>query len=555
MYRQRKPTAGVEHPAGTDKSPYVPEAQDYGRRGDKASRGALPVSAAASPRREAWKQGSNMSKREKRSRSVLMPALALTAGLALCCASRIEAEGAAQKQEAPSVDEIKLEVPAKIPTYYNLAKQGKKPKVRSQGNTGTCWAFSAVSAIESDLLPDRQISLSADHMSLSNGFNATQDDGGDYYMIMSYLSDWKGPVLEEEDPYGDGESPEGLKPALHVQEVRLLTGLSHAQVKRVILEHGAVQSSLCLDRERTDTDDYHYYNALTGAYFDPLMENVDHDVLILGWDDDYSRENFRIKPRSDGAWICQNTWGESFGEDGIFYVSYEDHNLLRQGGAAYARIEDVDNYDQVYENDSLGWQGRQGYETEGCWFAGAFTAEEEEELAAVGIYSAGPGTTCSVYVIPDFQGAKDLKAMEACGHRADLGSTVGSGQSTDTAETGDSGQSADTGETVDSGQSADAVPQPVAERMMDTAGFFTIDLNQSIPLAAGQHFAVAVWIETPGEKNPVVVEMVKDEYTKNVKLEGRHTWVSADGKYWENTQKKYQTNVCLKAYTKRRKET
>lgn len=484
-----------------------------------------------------------------------MPALALTAGLALCCASHIETEGAAQKQEAPSVDEIKLEMPAKLPTYYNLAKLGKKPKVRSQGNTGTCWAFSAVSAIESDLLPDREISLSADHMSLSNGFDITQDDGGDYYMIMSYLSDWKGPVLEEEDPYGDGISPEGLKPALHVQEVRLLTGLSHDQVKRVILEHGAVQSSLCLDRERTDTDDYHYYNVLTGAYFDPLMENVDHDVLILGWDDNYSRENFRIKPRSDGAWICQNTWGESFGEDGIFYVSYEDHNLLRQGGAAYARIEDVDNYDQVYENDSLGWQGRQGYETEGCWFAGAFTAEEEEELAAVGIYSAGPGTTCSVYVIPDFQGAKDLKVMEACGHRADPGSTAESGQSTDTAETGDSDQSADTVETAESDQSADTVPQPVAERMMDTAGFFTIDLNQSIPLAAGQHFAVAVWIETPGEKNPVVVEMVKDEYTKNVRLEGRHTWVSADGKYWENTQKKYQTNVCLKAYTKRRKET
>ena len=493
-----------------------------------------------------------MSKRKRNSRQVLMPALILTAGLALCCTFRIEAEEAAaekkqeaiaeEKQEATAADETKQHKPAKLPTYYNLAEQGKKPKVRSQGNTGTCWAFSAVSAIESDLLPDREISLSADHMSLSNGFCTTQDDGGDYYMIMSYLSDWKGPVLEEEDPYGDGESPDGLKPALHVQEVRLLTGLSHNQVKRLILEHGAVQSSLCLDRERTDTDDYHYYNALTGAYFDPLIENVDHDVLILGWDDDYSRENFRIKPRSDGAWICQNTWGESFGEDGIFYVSYEDHNLLRQGGAAYARIEDADNYDHVYENDSLGWQGRQGYETEECWFAGAFTAEEEEELAAVGLYSTRPGTTCKVYVIPDFSEAKDLKVMAVYGEGADADKTEESAQDTDTAEADDSRQD------------AEAVPQPAAEMTMDTAGFFTIDLGQSIPLKAGQRFAVAVWIETPMETNPVAVEMVKDKFTENVTLEGRQTWVSVDGKNWENTQKKYRTNVCLKAYTKHRKE-
>ena len=408
-----------------------------------------------------------------------------------------------------------IPVPVSLPAVYSLVDQGKKPMVRSQGNTGTCWAISAVSAIESDLLPERRILLSADHMSIRNGFRVTQDDGGDYYMIMSYLADWKGPVLEEEDPYGDGISPEGLRAALHVQEIHMLGSMPRRAVKQMIMRYGAAQSSLCLNRRRTDTDEYHYYNASTCAYFDPLMEEVDHDILILGWDDTFSRDNFRIRPPLDGAWICQNTWGDSFGEDGIFYVSYEDRNLLRKGALVYSRIEDTDNYDRVYENDTLGWQGRQGYEGYECWFAGAYTAQSDEELRAVGLYSTGVGTVCEVYVIPRFEGEKDLDSL------------------------------------------ADRTGLPGADvfhaggMTMDTAGYFTVDLDRTAALKAGQQFAVAVWIRTEGETKPVAVEMVKDRFTEPVTLEGRQTWISSDGKLWDNTQSIYQTNVCLKAYTVR----
>ena len=456
----------------------------------------------------------------------------------------------------------------RLPARYSLIDEGKKPKVRSQGDTGTCWAISAVSAIESDLLPQQEMVFSADHMSLSNGFVAEQEDGGDYYMIMSYLSDWKGPVLEAEDPYGDGVSPQNLVAAVHVQEVRLLRNLPRNAVKRMILKYGAAQSSLCLNRERTDTDEFHYYNALTGAYFDPLMEELDHDILILGWDDNYPKENFRIEPPGDGAWICQNTWGESFGEDGVFYVSYQDRNLLRNGCVAYNRIEEPDNYDHVYENDLLGWQGRQGYGEDGCWFAGVYTAGEDspaadtdtagedakpvagsdstgkdstaagteaaEELAAVGLYSTGPGTECRVYVIPDFKGEEDLGSVLSTTLKTEEGSEAPS-------ETESSEQSEqENGVTV----------IPAASASLDTAGFFTIDLDQSIPLEAGEQFAVVVWIRTEGEEKPVAVEMRRDRYTENVTLEGRQTWISEDGKIWDRTQTVYGTNVCLKAYTR-----
>ena len=84
---------------------------------------------------------------------------------------------------------------------------------------------------------------------------------------------------------------------------------------------------------------------------------------------------------------------------------------------------------------------------------------------------------------------------------------------------------------------------------MDTAGYFTIDLNQPVLLDAGQDFAVVIWIRTEGETKPVAVEMVKDSFTEPVTLEGRRTWISADGEIWDRTQDVYRTNVCLKAYT------
>ena len=51
-----------------------------------------------------------------------------------------------------------------------------------------------------------------------------------------------------------------------------------------------------------------------------------HSVVIVGWDDTYSKNNFPSsnRPSTDGAYIVQNSWGKDWGTNGKFYVSYED---------------------------------------------------------------------------------------------------------------------------------------------------------------------------------------------------------------------------------------
>lgn len=75
--------------------------------------------------------------------------------------------------------------------------------------------------------------------------------------------------------------------------------------------------------------------------------------------------------------MCQNSWGGSFGNDGLFYVSYADATIAGQA-IAYTRIESTDNYDRIYQTDPCGWQGSLGYGKEMCWFANRYEAEEAE---------------------------------------------------------------------------------------------------------------------------------------------------------------------------------
>ena len=106
-----------------------------------------------------------------------------------------------------------------------------------QGDLGTCWAFASLAAVETSMAEEDRARLSADHMIWQNG-SGTGTDGGDYGMAMAYFLAWKGPVLEEQDPYGDGMSPEGLEPVCHVQEIRILPEKDYEAIKRAVYEYG-----------------------------------------------------------------------------------------------------------------------------------------------------------------------------------------------------------------------------------------------------------------------------------------------------------------------------
>lgn len=391
------------------------------------------------------------------------------------------------------------EVLQALPLQYCSAEDGRKPEVKSQGGYGTCWALAATSAMEASLLPEEHLVFSADHMALNNAFAVDLNDGGDYRMAMAYLAGWQGPVLEEEDPYGDAYSPEGLLPAVHVQEMRFYEGASREELKKAIRAYGAVQTSLYMSRATT-AENQPYYNAFLSAYEYPTDRDPSHDVILVGWDDTISRFLFRDVPDEDGAWVCQNSWGSSFGEDGLFYVSYADATIAGQA-IAYTRIEPTDNYDRIYQTDPCGWQGSLGYGREECWFANRYEAEGAETFAAVGFYATGKNTSYEVYFQPDGPNGRAERML------------LQSGTFTD-------------------------------------AGYYTVQLDAQKPLAKGEAFYVMVKIHTPGSRFPVAAEYHSDAHTATVTTDGKYGYLSSDGESWIHTEETFGANICLKAYTR-----
>lgn len=386
-----------------------------------------------------------------------------------------------------------------LPYSYCYVGKERNSVVKNQGVRSTCWAFAALTALETTLLPEEQYIFSVDHMSINNSFNASQFDGGEYSMALAYLTAWQGPVLEKDDPYGDRVSDSSLLPVVHVQEAQIIAPKNFDKIKEMVYKYGGVQSSLYTSMTNA-AGTSKYYNKEKAAYCYIGEEKPNHDVVIIGWDDNYPKENFNANIESNGAFICQSSWGEDFGEKGVFYVSYMDANIGIRN-IVYTGVEKVDNYDRIYQTDLCGWQGILGYENNYGYFANVYESESPEKIRAVGFYATDVETAYTVYVVENFESQESFANMRY-----------------------------------------------VTSGVFENAGYYTVRFDESV-LITSDKYAVVVRIDTPNSKRPIAVEMQKDYATKTVDISDGEGYISLYGQNWERVEEKYNCNVCLKVYT------
>ncbi len=386
------------------------------------------------------------------------------------------------------------------PYSYDFREYGRIGLAKNQADLGTCWAFASLSALESSLLPTENCSFSVDHMSYHNGYNISQKDGGEYTMSMAYLTSWKGPVYEADDPYGDGYSPEGLQPVFHVQEIQMIDGKNLDEIKKAVFLHGGVQSSLYMSVQDADGQNSEYYNNEKSSYCYIGIQKPNHDIVIVGWDDAYDAENFTTRPEGNGAFICMNSWGENFGDNGFFYVSYFDSNIGMHN-IVYTRVDDVDNYDHIYQSDLCGWVGRLGYNRDRAYFANVYDLQKPQKIRAVGFYATGANTEYEVYLVRNFEDSSSLNER-----------------------------------------------QLVAKGKFQNAGYYTVELGNGLGVSEGR-CAVMVSINTPNSLRPIAVEYASNDGTSMVDLSDGEGYISLHGKQWTHVESTQNCNICLKMYT------
>ena len=400
-----------------------------------------------------------------------------------------------------------------LPAKYDLRNYGYVTPLEDQNNSGNCWAYATIAALESCILKASGKSYDLSEGNLKNivqkysnyGWNYETNGGGFYEMVMGYLTGWLGPVNASTDPSDDWDvlSPV-LNSVVHIQNILFLQRSSYTDnslIKQAIMKYGAVATEIYMDFSST------YYNSGTYGYYVNTNQTRNHAVCVVGWDDTYSRNNFRTTAPGDGAWIIKNSYGNRWGNNGYGYVSYYDTTLfslkLNQLNAYTFVFNDTQRFNKNYQYD-FGYTDYfiDGHDT--IWYRNVFTSSGNDDIAA---FSTFFNNTCDWQAYVYVNG--ELKHTQN-----------GTGQ----------------------------------------AGYYTFNFNTKIPVSVGDEFAVAVKIHSDsGFASFPICE--KTEYglshmhhTKNV------SFYSTDGVNWidlygyefnasEYGHMYYSQAACLKVFT------
>lgn len=230
--------------------------------------------------------------------------------------------------------------------YFDL-RDHISVKVKNQEKDGDCWVFAPIYAMETHLARRGiQTELSANQLERGNDYDRRSYNrfkGGRKEVVTGTLASWKGVFLESDSPYEAGLSEyqaekisilKDEKAAYRVLGIREFEDRDVNAVKEFIPVYGAVVTNIYNSHDgqkRFPYQNEQYYNEKTAAYFcdgnDGKYKGANHQVAIVGWDDGFSKANFASKPQNDGAWICVDAQGETFGQNGFYYVSYESKEI------------------------------------------------------------------------------------------------------------------------------------------------------------------------------------------------------------------------------------
>ena len=274
-------------------------------------------------------------------------------------------------------------LPAAYPdTYQNSVAyiSSKYPENRDQNPYGTCWAFSSLGLAEFDLI-NKGVYTSANDLSelqlayftynsVLDPLGGTEGDvskyheentstcylnvGGNYEMAARRLMQWIGAVNESEVPYSEAKSTieSGLPEeyaynhdVAHLDNAYIINIKNDAEgVKQNIIDHGAVGVMYYHnDYSMLWNSDYNLW-----TYYDTAYSGGGHAVMIVGWDDNFSKDLFpgTTKPANDGAWLVRNSWGLYCN---YFWMSYDSYSLSESAWAF--DFYSGDEYDNNYQCD------------------------------------------------------------------------------------------------------------------------------------------------------------------------------------------------------------
>lgn len=287
-------------------------------------------------------------------------------------------------EQADHGQEAKKKRKASLPSKYDPRNADWFQEIYpgDQGDTGLCWAFAATKLARIsyakeyfdddpdalldwdpvdeppyiDLSPvqlgyflynrlDDPLGLTPDDYNYSE--DPWYDEGGNMIMTTQHMATWSGltPVFESPEdllidnlPYLEPDDYMAYDDNALIQHSSVYyeslpnDANGRNTIKSLVRDYGGAQVSIEYGEDFfAEGDEINFYN----CDFD--VDN--HEVVIVGWNDKYSRYNFQstdrwgneYEPRCDGAWIVMNSYGEERNQDGYMYISYDSVDVYDGG--------------------------------------------------------------------------------------------------------------------------------------------------------------------------------------------------------------------------------
>ena len=322
-----------------------------------------------------------------------------------------------------------------LPDCFDLFEIGHGNSVKDQSMYEACWTFSSASSAETSLIDAiPSINLSEMHTvfypyysdegiyieELNNTesleimpFSELMDTGGTSFIVTNLWSQWKGPVDEDKLSYVDTKlfydkdyAEKFYKMADYHLENAYMFDFNKESTNRDAVNNLIKQ--FLYSGYAVDVSFYtKSYDEKTNAAYSNYNHSLsNHCVSIIGWDDSFSASNFK---GNTGAWLVKNNWGADFGDEGCFYISYEDTTI---GDFVVYELNEKTNYATNYQHDSFIPTQAMAADNDASvnkpsYMANIFTAEETQQIEAVSTYILNPHTDYEITIYTDLKDMSD----------------------------------------------------------------------------------------------------------------------------------------------------
>lgn len=210
-------------------------------------------------------------------------------------------------------------------------------------------------------------------------------------------------------------------------------------IKQELLNLRGVQIAFNADTSMPGQESDGEFISKNWAHYTYIPSVTNHAVTVIGWDDNYPKENFingsfkmymrdhkevtiSKQPPANGAWLVKNSWGSAENEfpnkaggswgieengkhTGYFWLSYYDKSLAVTNPVSYVVEEDDKSVNHIDQHDYMPVASTvSGRFDKKTVMANRFMAEHDEMLKQVMCYTSEPNTevTYDIYLLDGF---------------------------------------------------------------------------------------------------------------------------------------------------------